>query len=178
MLQEVLSKEACARCRFCCAFRRKSLWEVPEFPVEFAEKYPMGVSGEKIRYLVQEKNGSPFAITDLRESYRTEDPEEEAPCPFLDSEKGCILPEEDKSFDCKIWPLRYMRREDGTEAVCLTPTCPEINQVSLSRMKKLVRDGLGEIIAHYAKEHPHMIKEYKEGFPVLQEIKSGDGKDD
>ena len=178
MLQKVLSREACAACRFCCAFRRKSLWEVPEFPVEFVEKYPVGISGEKIQYLIQEKNGSPYAITDLRENYHTEDPEEEAPCPFLDSEKGCTLPEEDKSFDCKIWPLRYMRREDGTEAICLTPTCPEINQLPLAEMKKLVQDGLGRIIMDYAKEHPHMMKDYQENFPVLMEMKGEEEKDE
>ena len=170
MLHEVLSKEACAECRFCCSFRRQSLWEVPDIPLELMKKYPVDASGKQISYLIQENNGEKFAVTDLRNSYQTEDPEEEAACPFLDSKKGCTLPEEEKPFDCKIWPLRYMRMEDGTEAVCLTPTCPEINQVPPEKMKRLVEDGMGEKIRNYAREHPGMIKEYKEGFPVLQEI--------
>ena len=136
-------------------------------PLEFLEKYPKDFKGHEIKYLVQEKNGSKFVITDLRENYQTADPEEEAACPFLDSKKGCVLPEEDKPFDCKIWPLRYMRMEDGEKKICLTPTCPEVNQVPLSRMKKLVEDGLGEKIIEYAEKNPYMIKEYKDGFPIL-----------
>ncbi len=29
MLNKILSKEDCAQCRFCCSFRRSSLWETP-----------------------------------------------------------------------------------------------------------------------------------------------------
>ncbi len=167
MLKKILSKEACAACRFCCVFRRQSLWEVPRLSLDFTEKYPLDTKGEILKYSFKEDEYGRYAITDLRDKYRTDDPEEEAACPFLDTEKGCILPEEDKPFDCKIWPLRYMRLPDGREKVCLTPTCPEIGQVPSEAMNELVRDGLGEQIAAYAKEHPYMLKEYKEGFPVL-----------
>ena len=34
MLSKVLKKETCAECRFCCSFRRCSLWETPLFPKE------------------------------------------------------------------------------------------------------------------------------------------------
>ena len=38
MLSKVLSKETCAKCRFCCSFRRCSLWETPLFPKNECEK--------------------------------------------------------------------------------------------------------------------------------------------
>ena len=38
MLSKVLSKESCAECRFCCSFRRCSLWETPLFPKDECEK--------------------------------------------------------------------------------------------------------------------------------------------
>ena len=38
MLSKVLSKKSCADCRFCCSFRRCSLWETPLFPKEECEK--------------------------------------------------------------------------------------------------------------------------------------------
>lgn len=167
MLHEVLKKEACAACRFCCAFRRKSLWEVPRLPVEFAEKYPVDRNGKAISYRRIEDETGIYVITDLSGAYLTEDAEEEAPCPFLDTERGCVLPENDKPFDCKIWPLRYMRMPSGSMKVCLTPTCPEINQIPAERMKQLVDHGLGDLIAGYAEKHPYMIKEYKDGFLVL-----------
>ena len=38
MLSKVLKKSTCADCRFCCSFRRCSLWETPLFPKETMEK--------------------------------------------------------------------------------------------------------------------------------------------
>ena len=38
MLSSVLSPGECAECRFCCSFRRQSLWETPLFDSETAEK--------------------------------------------------------------------------------------------------------------------------------------------
>lgn len=100
--------------------------------------------------------------------YRTDDPEEEVPCTFLDPECGCILKPEDKPFDCSIWPLRIMDK-DGELVIALTPTCPSIGAVPSKALVNLVQDSLGDKIFEYAKAHPYIVKEYKEGFPVIQE---------
>lgn len=171
MLSEVLSKESCAGCRFCCSFRRGSLWELPRLPVGFTEKYKTDTDGRPIRYRFDESGGVRFAVTDLTGEYKTEDPEEEVKCPFLDPARGCTLPAEDKPFDCGIWPLRYMRMEDGSLTAALTPTCPEINKLPADRIAKLLDSGLREKIAAYAKEHPYMIKPYRKGFTVFREGK-------
>ena len=168
MLSEVLSKESCAKCRFCCSFRRSSLWELPRLPADFAEKYKTGADGKEIRYIFDECEGVPFAVTDLTGGYTTEDPEEEVRCPFLDPQRGCTLPAEDKPFDCGIWPIRYMRTEDGSLQAALTPTCPEINKLPKERLAKLLDDGLREKIAAYAEEHPYMIKPFRQGFTVFK----------
>jgi len=34
MLSKILSKDECASCKFCCAFRRQSAWETPLFTEE------------------------------------------------------------------------------------------------------------------------------------------------
>ncbi|MCR4780096.1 MAG: hypothetical protein K5876_03270 [Ruminiclostridium sp.] len=167
MLSKVLSKEACAKCGFCCSFRRQSLWELPRMPESFAGEHPVGASGEAIVYEYGAENGSRFCVTDLRGGYRTDDPEEEVRCPFLDPKSGCVLPEGEKPFDCSIWPLRCMRLPDGGLHVCLTPTCPEINRVPEERMRELVSAGLGERILDYAGKYPFMIKEYRTGFTIL-----------
>ena len=38
MLSKVLSKNTCADCKFCCSFRRCSLWETPLFSKETMDK--------------------------------------------------------------------------------------------------------------------------------------------
>ncbi|MCH5269139.1 MAG: hypothetical protein J1E83_00155 [Lachnospiraceae bacterium] len=162
MLSKVLSKEACAECKFCCSFRRQSLWETPLFPIETVRK----LQGGDKRFLNCGEGENRFGRMDLEDGYRTEAPEEEVPCSFLDAERGCMLSEEDKPFDCKIWPLRIMRKQEEL-VIALTPTCPKMNRQSMDAMKELVRNGLGDKIYAYAAEHPYIIKEYREGFPVL-----------
>ena len=159
MLSKILSKNSCAACKFCCSFRRQSLWETPLFPPEVVEKLSKpneyGVVGEF-------RDGQI-----ILGGYRTDDPEEEVPCTFLDPHKGCILKPEDKPFDCSIWPLRIMDK-DGELVIALTPTCPAIGATPRRELIELVKNGLGENIFEYAKTHPYIVKEYKEGFPVIQ----------
>jgi hypothetical protein len=169
MLSRVLSKQSCAACKFCCSFRRQSLWETPLFPPEAVEKLSKpneyGVVG--VFAAVETPQGSCAGRLVLENNYRTDDPEEEVPCTFLDPQKGCILKAEDKPFDCSIWPLRIMDK-DGEFVIALTPTCPSIGAVPSKALVNLVQDSLGDKIFEYAKAHPEIIKEYKEGFPVIK----------
>ena len=57
--------------------------------------------------------------------------------------------------------------KDDEYVIALTPTCPSIGKEPSDELQKLVDDGLGDIIYDYAKTHPFIIKDYKEGFPVL-----------
>ena len=165
MLSKILSKNTCAACKFCCSFRRQSLWETPLFPPEIAEKLSReneyGVVGE----FCEVQNAYRLV---LENNYRTDNPEEEVPCTFLDTQKGCILKGEDKPFDCSIWPLRIMNK-GGKLVITLTPTCSAIGATPSQALVELVQNGLGEKIFEYAKTHPYIVKEYKDGFPVIQE---------
>ena len=177
MLSSILSKNSCAACKFCCSFRRQSLWETPLFPLEVVEKLSReneyGVVGEFSP--IQDACGlldaceaqNAYRLV-LENNYRTDDPEEEVPCTFLDPQKGCILKGEDKPFDCSIWPLRIMNK-DGKLVIVLTPTCSAIGAVPSQVLVELVQGGLGEKIFEYAKTHPYIVKEYHQGFPVIQE---------
>ena len=104
---------------------------------------------------------------DIDDKYNSDDPEEEALCPF--NKNGCVLDGSDKPFDCSIWPLRVMRYGKGL-AICLTPTCPVISGKALAVMEELARGDVGDRIIEYAGQHPEMIKDYKQGFPVLREF--------
>ena len=167
MLSSILSKNTCAACKFCCSFRRQSLWETPLFPPEIAEKLSQpneyGVVGEFAP--ASDSIQKAFRLV-LENNYRTDDPEEEVLCTFLDPQKGCILKGEDKPFDCSIWPLRIMDK-GGKLVIALTPTCPAIGATPDKALVDLVQNGLGEKIFEYAKTHPYIVKEYREGFPIV-----------
>ncbi len=180
MLSKILSKETCAGCKFCCSFRRCSLWETPLFPEDTVKR----LGG---RFNMEQMDGRIYGRMDFSGKYATDNPEEEAACEYLDLNKGCTLSYEDKPFDCKIWPLRIMRTKaydehggvaiaenrheiGGKLVVALTPTCPAINKVDIEEVKKLVEDGLGNTIYEYAKEHPYIVKEYRNDFPILMEF--------
>lgn len=168
MLSRVLSKQSCAACKFCCSFRRQSLWETPLFPPEVVEKLSKpneyGVVGEFAT--VETPQGPSAGRLVLEDKFRTDDPEEEVPCTFLDPHKGCILKAEDKPFDCSIWPLRVMEK-GGELVIALTPTCPTIGATPRSELIALVKNGLGAKIFEYAKTHPYIVKKYREGFPII-----------
>ncbi len=157
MLSAVLSKSECASCKFCCSFRRTSLWETPVFS---------GATLEKLKALFPQAKFKPAKSTDhtnftfdISDQYKSSDPQEEAPCPFLDPKKGCRLPTELKPFDCKIWPLRAIRCQDNSIKVALTPTCPAINKLPKEKLLDLAASGLGQTILDYAASHPEIIKE-------------------
>ncbi|MBR4581093.1 MAG: hypothetical protein IKO32_07655, partial [Lachnospiraceae bacterium] len=88
MLSKILKKESCAACRFCCVFRRQSLWETPIFTKENEQAIRDDLSLDASSLIPAGKEQEYYRY-DLSEKYQTDDSEEEAPCPYL-GEKGCI----------------------------------------------------------------------------------------
>lgn len=156
MLSSILAKSDCATCKFCCSFRRQSLWETPIFDEERKNKLQRLYPNAKFRTTGESGKSYTFDISD---AYKTQDPEEEGPCPFLDRTQGCTLPPELKPFDCKIWPLRAVHLQDSSIAIALTPTCPAINKIPLDQVRNLAASGLGNKILDYAAQNPDIIKE-------------------
>ena len=164
MLGEILKRSVCAECRFCCSFRRVSLWEVPFVSEELFKKQPDKELFEKI-----EVRGAVCHRMILDNDYKTEDPGEEAPCFFLDPQRGCTLNDDDKPLDCKIWPLRIMETDKGGYVIALSPTCPAVNRVPLERVRR-VAESIENEVRIYAKKHPYIIKKYIDGYPILTEF--------
>ena len=159
MLSSILAKSTCASCKFCCSFRRQSLWETPVFDettmLRLKELYPHA------KFRPAGQSGKSYTF-DISHAYKTQDPEEEALCPFLDPEHGCALPADLKPFDCKIWPLRAVRTDSQSDshlAVALTPTCPAFNKVPLEKVRELAASGLGQQILDFAENNPDIIKD-------------------
>ena len=76
MLSKILSKEECASCKFCCSFRRQSLWETPLFDEKqmnaVLEKYP-GVKFTEVPSSVNQsvRNKKIYTVK-LSDKYKTD----------------------------------------------------------------------------------------------------------
>ncbi|WP_407425151.1 hypothetical protein [Treponema sp.] len=160
MLKSILSSKDCAVCRFCCSFRRQSLWETPLFDKKTKESLEKKYPEAKFKTA-----GNESFTVDLLHLYKTDGSEEEAACPFL-GESGCVLTADEKPFDCSIWPLRAAKI-NGKVHVMLENTCPAINKQPFKNVENLVKSGLGEKITAYAEKNPDSIKEIQEGFKVI-----------
>lgn len=159
MLKDVLSPGDCAKCGFCCSFRRQSLHLTPLFAGETVDEIRRLHPEARFKTL---PNG---AVTiDIDDQYRTDDSTEEAPCPF--NKKGCILPGHLKPFDCKLWPFRLMRRGDGL-ALALVPTCPWIEKGDTAKFKATASSVAKEAM-DYAKGHPEIVIEYRADYQVVE----------
>lgn len=162
MLSKILSKEACANCKFCCSFKRTSLWETPVFSESeknILEKKYVNSGFKKI----SEKS---FTV-DLSGLYKTEDEKEEAPCHFLDSKKGCILSKEEKPFDCMIWPLRVAKKEDCLYVV-YEANCPVLNKMELEKIRKIVTPEFLDFVRKKISENPDIVKEWNSMYKELK----------
>ncbi len=155
MLKSILSPSECAACRFCCSFRRKSLWETPLFDRDMAVHLKLRHPGTRFR-----EAGGDLVTFDLIYKYTTDNSEEEVACPFL-SETGCKLDADEKPFDCSIWPFRASRKNDRI-VVVLENTCPAVAKVPRYKIQELLKSGLGDKILEYAEKHPDAIKDFDE----------------
>ena len=108
MLKTILSPETCAACRNCCIFEEQSAWELPSFAAASAERL-----ADRPQYRVRQENGR------IRVTLPYDDTHTAQPCPFLDPASGCTLPPAEKPFACSVWPLRLMKKPDGTAAIAL-----------------------------------------------------------
>lgn len=160
MLEEILSARDCARCEFCCSFRRQSLNLTPYFAPETLEEIQRLYPEAKFKSLP----GRAVTI-DLDDKYSTDDENEEALCPF--NRKGCILPEHLKPFDCKLWPFRLMNK-GGSLVLALVPSCPWIKKDDMSKLKEVALSVAHEAIK-YSKTHPEIIIEYRDDYQIIIE---------
>lgn len=154
MLKEILDPCCCAQCRICCVFDSTDIWEIPVFSGETAEK--IMAENPDIRFIP--KGGGYVTETGNLvdgELFR---------CPAL-GENGCILGDS-KPFDCRIWPFRIMKIGDR-RGITVASLCHAVYSQPLSGLVNFLRKGLADEIFRYADEHPEIIKEYDEGYPVL-----------
>ena len=157
MLKNLLSPEDCAKCGFCCSFRRQSLGLTPCFAKETVAEICGLFPDARFKTL---PNG---AITiDIDDKYRTDDSREEALCPF--NRRGCVLPGRLKPFDCELWPFRLMKSGDGL-VLALVPTCPWIEK-DVDKLRAAA-SVIAKRAVEYAEAHPEIVIEHRDDYRVV-----------
>ena len=157
MLGELLSKEECAGCRLCCSFDSYGLSETPTVTADTAVKI---LSRHRPDQRFFEK-GSCFIM-----KMEPEPGSDIHYCPLLDRDKGCVMGDI-KPFECRIWPLRVMRREDRL-VIALSPLCPAVNRMPSEDVQAKCEELAEEIFAE-ARACPELVRPYAAGHIVLYE---------
>ena len=156
MLNKILSKSECAKCRICCSFDSYDLWETPVITDEVMELSKQVDPDVKFTY----SSGARQYIMDKepdRDLYF---------CPMLDHEKGCLLGDR-KPFDCRIWPFR-VNDLAGKRVITVSPVCGTVFSLPLSTLTGFLNeDGFADMLFRTAKLHPDMVKPYMDGYPIL-----------
>lgn len=159
MLSKILSREECAKCRICCEFDDDDLWETPIIYDDLIEKV-LDINPAQ-EFSVNEYNGNKLRLLKLQKENNI------YTCSMLDKSKGCMLGFKNKPFDCKIWPLRVMKK-DGKTVIALSPVCPVVAAKPIEDIKCAAKD-LSELIFSQARIHPEIVKDYIEGYKILVE---------
>lgn len=153
MISKALDKSTCAECRFCCEFDKTDSWEIPIVLPSVAKR----LEKKKVK-VVKDKGCFTFDLEFTGDEVKK--------CPFL-GEKGCVLDEEEKPFDCKIWPLRVMDK-DGEIFISLAKSCPAFS--SDDEKIKLLAEELSGKITDYIRENPLSVKKYSNDYKILKKL--------
>lgn len=159
MLTRIFNSAVCARCRLCCNFRPASVWETPF--LEDAQLPAFQKLG--IPLCSHPGGGSSFAL-----SFHTDSPEETADCPLLDPSSGCTLPREQRPFECRVWPLRLMRAEDGSLCLGCYTACPALSDPSAQeRLSAYATGELLPVLLDYAHRFPQSVRDYHAAYSII-----------
>ncbi len=151
MLKKILSPKTCGKCRICCVFDKDDVWEIPLISKEIYNN--LKTERPELELLRRGENSYVFDMK-FKDNGLTY-------CPAL-SETGCTLGE-NKPFDCKIWPLRAMKKGEDI-VITISPVCESVNPENPD--VKALAEELAPIIFAEAENNPDIIKEYIEGYPI------------
>ncbi|MDO4155410.1 MAG: hypothetical protein Q4D37_01350 [Oscillospiraceae bacterium] len=156
MLTKMLSRSTCAACRLCCRFDASDIWELPVLPPETVTAVQKRLPDVKLVPVGAEQT---FAAPPLKG-------EELFACPML-TDHGCGLSEQEKPFDCQIWPFRLMRTKNGKVGIAISELCSGMQSYSDAQLQTFLQEGLAETIFAYAEQHPAHIKPWMEGYRMI-----------
>lgn len=157
MLTGIFSPQLCAQCKLCCNFHRSSAWETPALePAQIFHMHELCVP------LEERRDGT----TSFYLHFHSNDSDEVANCPLLDPNSGCMLPRDERPFECRIWPVRVMR-ESSTLVIGIYRACPAITEESFEKLKKHTLENLLPEILAYAKRNPRAVREFNTAYQII-----------
>ncbi len=158
MLEELLTREDCANCKICCKFEEDELMDAPVFSAKQVEYIKNNIDNN-IEF--ENKNGVfQIKLKPYHNKYI---------CPLL-SDKGCILPNEYRPFDCESWPF-YIMKKGNTFVITKSNFCPVFNKISKDKIEKYIERKFLDIAKKIIAESPEIITEYNRDLEILYEIK-------
>lgn len=157
MLTGIFTPEDCAACKLCCNFRKCSAWETPSLE-------------DELIYLLQEEAVPLYKRADGSTTFYlhfcTDSEIETANCPMLNPDAGCTLPRELRPFECRIWPLRLMKRGSSL-VIGLYKNCPALKGDTFERLKQYATGDLLQELLHYAQRHPKSVRELDDAYTII-----------
>ena len=90
-------------------------------------------------------------------------------CSMLDHTKGCKM-EENKPFDCKIWPFRIMAL-NNTQVITLSPVCPVVKTRSLDELSAFAAEA--QLLEKYEALYNGAVINTGENRLVLHQLRRG-----
>ena len=163
MLTHLFTPTQCAQCKLCCNFRRTSAWETPALDTDLADR----LQAQGIPLQCREDGSYSFHLT-----YRSDNPDETANCPMLDPAVGCMLPRNERPFECRIWPLRLMKDASDALVLGLYLDCPALTP---SVRQKLTEEATGPMLPmllEQARLHPQIVRPLDPAYTVIRRFKS------
>jgi Fe-S-cluster containining protein len=155
MLKSILSKQTCKECGLCCNYSKESLWESPCISKELAARLTKGNMALDI------------GQTGAQTFHNISKEGSKAVCPMFREHIGCILPDDEKPFECRIWPVRVMLLH-GAAVITLYKDCPGIQGHKREELEILLDAGLKQVIAAYIGTHPECIRPYNSMYdPIM-----------
>lgn len=156
MLTKMLSRSTCAACRLCCQFDASDIWELPVLPPETVAAVQQMQPDVKLVPVGAEQT---FAAPPLKG-------EELFACPMLTAH-GCGLSEQEKPFDCQVWPFRLMQTENGKIGIAISELCSGMQSYSDAQLQAFLQEGLADTMFAYAEQYPAHVKPWMDGYRMI-----------
>lgn len=157
MLNELISRKDCANCKICCKFEPDELIDAPTF------------TKKQMQYIKDNINEN-LKFTKINDIYKIQlvKYRSKYKCPLL-SEKGCILPNEYRPFDCESWPF-YIMKKGNKFVITKSNDCPIFTKIDNKTLINFIKKNFLKIAEKVVKETPNMITEYNRDLDILYEF--------
>lgn len=149
MLDEILKKEDCAKCKECCKFTKDNIEDAPLFTKK-QMLFSKFLLEKEINFIKKEKLYQ-ITLVDFNVKYKV--------CPLLDNNTGCRIASE-KPLDCSLWPFYVARTIYDSYVICLSKDCFSMSSKDIGDIMNFLEKKLEDLLITYAKTQPESIVKF------------------